>query len=490
MQMNNCEQKEIINATKWSAITEVLAKIFTPIISMILARILTPEAFGAVATISMVNAFADIFADAGFQKYIIQHEFHSTSERDYAVSVAFWANLFLSLLIWITLILFRNPLARLVGNPGLENAFIVAGISIPFVALFGLFSAVFKRELDFKTLFYARLVSVLVPLVVTIPLALLFRSFWALVFGTVSVNIANFVVLFLKNKIKIQFIFNFELLCQMFSFSFWVLIDAFMAWIACYLDIFLIGIKLSEYFLGLYKTSITLISQFFSIVSSTILPVLLPALSRTQNEYGEFRNTLLRFQKYTGLIVLPIGLLIFIYSDVITSVFLGQQWCEAAELIGLWGVTQTFILLFSRFCTVVYPAIGKPFLSVLSQVLYLALLIPTIIISSNYGFRPLYLTSCAVRFWAIFVDMIIVFFVIKLSPLAMLKNLSNEIIACVFMAVPAILVYTFNLNVGFKIASMIFSIAGYLIVLFYLPNGRERFNKIFSYCLTRIQKAR
>ena len=60
-------------ATRWSSITEVVAKFVMPIVNIILARLLTPEAFGVVATVTMIVSFAEIFADAGFQKYIIQY---------------------------------------------------------------------------------------------------------------------------------------------------------------------------------------------------------------------------------------------------------------------------------------------------------------------------------------------------------------------------------------------------------------------------------
>lgn len=42
---------------------------------MVLARLLAPDAFGVLVTAQMVISFAEIFTDAGFQKYIVQHEF-------------------------------------------------------------------------------------------------------------------------------------------------------------------------------------------------------------------------------------------------------------------------------------------------------------------------------------------------------------------------------------------------------------------------------
>ena len=92
---------KIVNASKWSTITEVMAKLIAPISSMVLARVLTPEAFGVVATITMIISFAEIFTDAGFQRYLIQYEFESDEEKSNTANVAFWTNLGMSLFLWL-----------------------------------------------------------------------------------------------------------------------------------------------------------------------------------------------------------------------------------------------------------------------------------------------------------------------------------------------------------------------------------------------------
>ena len=80
---------KVKTATKWSTVGEVAAKLVTPISSMVLARLLTPEAFGVVTTLTMIITFAEIFTDAGFQKYLIQHEFRDARDRDESTNVAF-----------------------------------------------------------------------------------------------------------------------------------------------------------------------------------------------------------------------------------------------------------------------------------------------------------------------------------------------------------------------------------------------------------------
>ena len=63
---------KIVAAAKWSVITEVLAKLITPLTNIILAHMLAPTAFGILATIMMVISFAEMLADAGFQKFLLQ----------------------------------------------------------------------------------------------------------------------------------------------------------------------------------------------------------------------------------------------------------------------------------------------------------------------------------------------------------------------------------------------------------------------------------
>ena len=96
----------IANATKWSALAEIFAKIITPIINSVLARLLDPEMFGVVASITIITSFADIFTGAGFQKYIVQHEYENEKDLNRDVNVAFTSNFLLSFLIYILIFIY------------------------------------------------------------------------------------------------------------------------------------------------------------------------------------------------------------------------------------------------------------------------------------------------------------------------------------------------------------------------------------------------
>ena len=120
----------VARATKWSVAAVLFAKISPLVVNMVLARLLAPEAFGIVASIAIITSFADIFTDAGFQKYIIQHEYESEAHLTLSLNVAFTSNLIVSSIIYLCIALFSTPLAKLVGCPGQQRGIMVASLAV------------------------------------------------------------------------------------------------------------------------------------------------------------------------------------------------------------------------------------------------------------------------------------------------------------------------------------------------------------------------
>ncbi len=426
---------KISNAAKWSAIGEVMAKLITPISTIVLARLLTPEAFGVIATISMIISFAEIFMDAGFQRYIIQREYKSENEKFRCADVAFWTNLTLGVILWGVIYIFKDELANLVGNPGLGIVLAIAAISIPISSITSIQMAIFKHSLDFKSLFYRRIATVIVPLAITIPLAFYLRSYWALVIGTLVSNIITAIILTIFSPWRPTFFYDFSILKGMLGYSSWTFIDAILVWATSYAEIFFIGILLNEYYLGLYKTAITTVGQFMSVLTAIILPVLMPAYARSQNNYDQLRNIIYKLQQYSAILLLLLGGLIFTFRTQITAILLGEQWGAISMFIGIWALAEVFVLIFSRFCSNIFPAIGKPKTAVLIHILHLTFLIPTVYFSAKHSFETLYWARTLVRLQSVALYWYFSYKLIQLSPLTMLRNVSPYILACLFMCV-------------------------------------------------------
>lgn len=432
--MSNNINTKVKTATKWSAVGEVAAKLMTPVSSIILARLLTPEAFGVVTTLTMIIIFAEIFTDAGFQKYLVQHEFLDDIDKDESTNVAFWSNLAMSITIWGIIALFSAPLAVIVGNPGLGHVLIISCVSIPLAAFSSIQMALFKRNLDFKTLARVRIISTLIPLLVTVPLAFWLRSYWALVLGTISVNLVNAILLTAYSTWKPRLFYSLGKLKEMFSFTVWSMIEAITIWLTSYVDVFIVGTMLSQYYLGLYKTSSALVGQIMGLVTAITTPILFSALSRLQDNEEEFQRLFFRFQKLVALLLFPMGIGLFIFSDLATELLLGSKWSEAAGFVGLWGLTSSITIVLSHYSSEVYRAKGRPKLSVLAQVLHIVVLWPTVLIAVKYGFETLYISRSLVRFEMVAVNLCIMQCIVKMPIVKMLSNIFPPCLAAACMS--------------------------------------------------------
>lgn len=466
--------KKIGQATKWSSITEVFVKLVSPFVNMVLARLLAPEAFGMVATITMVISFTEIFTDAGFQKYIIQHEFKDKEELDKNTNVAFWTNFAISCLVCLIIYIFRHKLAVFVGSPGLGNSISIASVSIILVAFSSIQMARYKRDFDFKTLFFVRMGTALIPLVVTIPLAMILRNYWALLIGSMSINLFNAVVLTLKSKWKPKFYYNFGILKQMLSFSVWTLFESIAIWLTTHIDIFIVGSFLNEHFLGLYKTSMTTINAYMSIITSAVIPVLFSALSRYQNDDEKFKSTYFTFQRFTAILIIPMGFGMYLFSDTVTTILLGSQWLEASGFIGLWGLMSALAVIYSNFPSEVYRSKGQPKISLIAQLIYMCVMIPVLAYFVGYGFKALYISRSLTRIVMILIAMIVMNFMYKIKATDIIKNTLPMIISSLIMSVAGYLLRLVSNNIVWQLFAVFLCVIVYFGALFLLfPKVRK-----------------
>lgn len=471
--MNEDIEKKIIQSSKWSFTTELFAKLVTPATNMILARLLLPEAFGIVATITMVLTFAEMLSDAGFQKYIVQHNFRDKDDQKKQFLVAFWTNLFVSLILWVTIWFFDEDIACLLGNPGIGCVYAVAGFSIPLVGIASIQMALLRREFRFDLLFKIRMVAVFIPIVITIPLAYLGYDYWSLVVGTIVANMITAIILLINSPYTIKIYYDIYALREMLSFSLWSLIEAISIWLTSWVDAFIIGALLSSHYLGLYMNSMTAVNACLNIITGAIIPVLFVALSRLQNNEIEFKNTFYSFQKIAALIAIPMGVGIYCYSDVLVSILFGEMWHEADLFVGWWGLSSAVIIVFGFLNSEVYRAKGQPKLSFYSQILHLIVLVPTIYISASYGFENLIYARSLVRLQSIIVGAVFLNYFFSISFVKSIKLIFPVLVASFLMAVLSILMRPLFEGLVWSIVTIFICIAFYFSALLLVPNYRR-----------------
>lgn len=440
---NDMLNKSVGRATAWSFAGEIAAKIFVPVTNIILARLLTPETFGIIASINMVVCFADVFAQAGFQKYIVQHEYDSKESLFQGASVAFWTNLSLAMLFWMIICIFRNPIAYFVGNPGYGIGLAVAALSLPLSSFSCIQESLFQRQLNYKILFYRRILVSLLPFVVTIPLAVFGLGYWALIIGTLAGNLLKAVMLTIVSEWKPNFFFDFLLFKRMLSFSMWTLFESIAMWASSYIDILIISNALGAYYTGLYKNSQTTVTSILTIITGATTSVLFAALSRVQQDANKYNEIFYTFQRNVAIFVIPLGVGIFYFSDLITEILLGSQWMEASPFIGIWGLCTSLVCAYGTFSREVYRSKGKPRISFIVQLLHIVFIVPICLYGVTQGFDKLiYLRSFAFL-QIILIHMCFIKFYFGMSPFKMIWKTKEPILCSILMSILLLFIHKY-----------------------------------------------
>lgn len=465
--------KKILNAAKWSSLTEIAVKLVSPIVNMVLARVIAPEVFGIVATMTMVVSFADMFTDAGFQKYLVQHDFKSEEDKNLNANVAFWTNFFISVILCMLLFIFRSPLAILVGNPGLGNVIFIASLQLILTSFSSIQMALYRRKFDFKTLFIVRIISSLIPFVVTLPLAFLGFGYWSIIIGNLLRQLSDAIILTVKSNWTPTLRYDFKILKEMLSFSLWSLVEAFSIWLTTWADSFVIGRSLNQYYLGLYKNSTSMVNALFTIITGATTPVLFSSLSRVQHDENTFNRIFLKFQRLVSYLVLPLGVGVFMFRDLATQILLGSNWSEASDVIGIWALTGSIMIVLGNYCSELYRAKGRPKLSFIAQFFHLIFLIPACVIAASFGFWPLVYVRSFMRFQFIIVHFIIMKVIINFPIKEIFRNILPATISSIVMWMIGYFVQSIFNGMIWQFISILICSLIYIMFLLIFPSVRK-----------------
>lgn len=472
-------QEKSRGAAKWSLATEIIVKIISPISQLILARLLAPEAFGMVATVTMVVNFADMFSDAGFQKYLVQHSFRNKEDLHANANVAFWTNFGVSVVLWCLIATFNEPVATFVGNPSLGIPLAIACLSLPLTSFSSIQMALFHRSLDFKSLMPVRLLSTLLNFGITLVLAFIGFSYWSLIVGALVGNVVNAIALTVKSEWKPRLFYSFDLLKAMFSFSGWTLLEAFTVWLSVWAGTFIVGYFLGATELGYYKTPVTFVSGCFNIITNATTPILFSTLSRLQFERDKYVAYLRRFQFVVAVFLLPLSAGIFIFREPLVALLLGEQWGSSTLMFGLYGLVQGPMILLSYYSSEMYRSLGKPRVSTLVQMIFLVLMTPLMTVAAMQGFDAVVLADAGSRLMLIIINQIVTFLVVGLSFGRTVLALKEPIVCTVAMCVFAWLTYGFASGSWLGIAlDIVGCIVVYFAMCIALPRSRNILMKI------------
>lgn len=469
------------SATRWNTVTQLVMKLVTPLTNMALAHILAPEVFGIVASITIIISFCDVFTEAGFQKYIVQHELEPDERFDEIASVAFITNLSISFVLFLIIAAFSRQITGWIGAPGKSLALVVTAVALPLTSFSSIQAAVYQREMNYRTLFFIRCIGTLIPVMVTIPLALLGFGYWSIVVGKLTSNLYDAIAMTWKSPWKPKLFFQFRYLKKMLQYCTWALGESITVWLATNVDIFIVSAVLSSYYLGIYKTSMSIVNELLRVVSSSLLPVTFSAISRLQNDRDRFRTVCYNSQSVLSAIVLPMGVGLFMFRTLATTIALGYQWQEATLFIGIWSLSTCISIAFSYICDDIYRAVGKPKISFITHAINIIVLIPVVASYAEKDFHSLIVVRSLVPLVLLIANCFALKRETGVSMMLFLLNSIPQIVASAIMALVAYQLQKMSRDVSWQFFAILVSATVYFGIMWLIPNGRNTLKRILFF---------
>ena len=469
---------EVKNATKksvkWSLLGEIFAKIATPLSTMVLARLLSPEIYGIATAVTLVVTFCETVTENGFSKFVIQHDFESEEEYKKYFSISMYTSIMLSLIMCAIVFVLRAPLSSAVGNAGYEMVLAVSCVQIPFAAINALYSANLRRQFSFKRLFYIRIVYCAVPFIVTIPLAIAGLGYWSLVIGAIAGQIFETPFLYFACRGKIKLFFSFKKFVEIFKLSFPMILESIIIWLCTWTGTILAANFFDSSTVGIVKVSSSTVNSIFALFATAFTSVLFPALSRLKDNKDAYEDTFYSIQGAALSILVPLGVGVYFYSQLVTDIFLGSKWGEAAFVIGIFSLTRPLMICFNNFMSEVFRSKGHFYSSIFYQ---LAMLTFDILLKFTLGkvsYEWFIWTTVIANLFTTLLAISILKIRYKFSIAKQWHSFLPTFVASLFMIPLVLLGVNSNANTVMSIAQIVSCAILYFVVLFIL------FPKVFN----------
>ncbi len=322
---------KLISGLFWSAIERFGQQGIQFIITIIIARILTPADYGLIGMLAIFIAVAQAFVDSGFGSALIQKQ--DATQTDY--STIFYFNIFMSCICFIILYFSAPLIAAFYNQPILTPITKVMALNI-IINSFGLIqNTILTKNINFKTLTKVSLSSIFVSGAIGILLACKGFGVWALVLQAISSNIIRTVSLWFYNKWRPVLAFSFNSLKTLFSYGSKLLASGLLAQIFDNIYKLVIGKQYNANDLGFYSQAKGL-QQLPVSNSLTILErVTFPIYSTIQKDTNRLKNAYRKTVKGIIFFNFPLMIGLAILSPQLIRVLLTDKWLPAVPYLQL-----------------------------------------------------------------------------------------------------------------------------------------------------------
>ena len=318
-------KRKAIKGFFWQFVQKMTSQSISFLVSIVLARLLSPEEFGLVAMTGLFLSIASVFATSGLGASLVQKKDIDSLD----CNSVFYAGLALSVVAYSILFISAPLIASLYHQPKLIWIVRAQGLWLLFSSISSVQNAMVSRKLDFKQFFKVSLVSTIASAVVGLYMAFTGFGYWALIAQSFSASVISIITMNRIVKWRPRLQFSFLRLKKLYSFGLNLTAANLFGAFFNELRSFLIGFHYSPADLAYANRGASLPSLFDSNIRGTISGILFPAMSRLQDDKAMIKTSIRRSMMTTTFIIAPSMVLLSAISDKVILIVYSSKWALA-----------------------------------------------------------------------------------------------------------------------------------------------------------------
>lgn len=332
------EKKTIASALGWKFLERVGVLGIQFVLQIIVARLLSPDHYGALSLMIIFTTLANVFIQRGFSTALIQNK--DVTKEDY--SSVFWVTLGIAGIIYVILFLAAPLIAYLYKMPDIVVPFRVLTLMLFPGAINSIQRAKINRDMDFRKIFYGNIAGITLAGVSSIVIAYMGGGLWALVAQNLMYQVVTCIVMRFMVDWRIRFVCNLKRIKVLFAYGWKLLVSGLIDTLYQDLRSLVIGVKYDGGTLGYYDRGKHFPQTINNVINSTVQTVMLPAMSKKQDDPTHLKTMMRNSIGLSAYIVFPLMLGLAGVATPLVTLLLTEKWLPCVPYMQIYCFTLAF----------------------------------------------------------------------------------------------------------------------------------------------------
>ena len=314
------------------------AQLVTFIVSIVLARILSPSDYGTIALVTVFTTILQVFIDSGLSTALIQKK----DADDLDFSSVFYFNFIVCLILYIIMFVSAPCIADFYKDSNLITIIRVISLTLIISGVKGVQQSYVSRNMLFKRFFFSTLGGTIFSAVLGIIMAYAGFGVWAIVFQQLSNNAIDTLILWITVKWRPIKKFSWIRLKHLLSFGWKMLASSLLDTVYNNLRNMIIGKLYTSADLAFYNQGDKFPKLIVTNINTSIDSVLLPTMSNEQDNHVRVKDMTRRAIKISTYIMAPLMIGLAFCARPIVQLVLTDKWLPCVPYLQIFCVSYLF----------------------------------------------------------------------------------------------------------------------------------------------------